>query len=89
MYLLFHLVDTNKNCECSGYSPGSANGVGKTCTTEKGKYGEPWCWVRGKYRYACTDWRRDKKDDHIDGLTAGTGSNWSYSTNACIGKYIK
>ena len=75
-------LDSNLNCECVNQSPRGSNGVGKTCTFEKGKYGEPWCWIRSSSKHVCTDAKRDNGEDQI----MGTTTNWYYSTMPCISK---
>ena len=69
---------------CNGNSPWTAtingkSGVGKSCTTDGGKFGEPWCWVNA---YMCTDGQRDGGGTS---LNLDRQSNWYYSTTACIG----
>ena len=74
--------DSNLNCQCSNNSPSTSGGIGKSYTSVRGKYGEPWCWIKSSIKHACTDSKKDRSDDQI----MPSSSGWYYSTVPCISK---
>ena len=81
---IFFNLDSNLNCECSNNSPSTSGGIGKSCTVSRGKYGEPWCWIKTSIKHACTDSKKDRDDDQI----MSSSSGWYYSTVPCISKLL-